>query len=111
MLPVPPLDGGRVTAAVSPWIWIPGLLAVVAWAVLGYLADGKINPILILLLLMAWPRVMGVLRSRNRNHPYYRIGWKAQWAMGAAYAILSVSLAVMWLLTQVEALRRGGMFG
>ena len=29
MLPVPPLDGGRVTAAISPWIWAPGLLALV----------------------------------------------------------------------------------
>jgi Zn-dependent protease len=112
MLPVPPLDGGRVTAAVSPWIWIPGLLAVAAWVVFGFTQTGQINPIFILLLLMAWPRVLGILRTRNRNNPYYQIGWKAKWTMGAAYLLLTVSLVVLFFLAQVEAhVRFGGMFG
>ena len=25
LLPVPPLDGGRVAAAISPWVWVLGL--------------------------------------------------------------------------------------
>ncbi|MEO6435187.1 MAG: hypothetical protein ABIP55_05440, partial [Tepidisphaeraceae bacterium] len=104
-------DGGRVTAAVSPWIWLPGLLAIVGWVIFGYMQTGRVNPIMLLLLLMAWPRVIGILRSRNRNNPYYQIGWKAKWTMGAAYVVLSVSLAVLFVLAQVEAVSRfGGIF-
>ena len=108
MLPVPPLDGGRITAAVSPWIWIPGLLYVVWWVFSDYSERGFINPILLLLLLMAWPRVLGVFRAQNRNQPYYRIGAKAQWGMGIAYALLAVALHFMFTIAEAEALRFGG---
>jgi Zn-dependent protease len=107
MLPVPPLDGGRVTAAVSPWVWIPGLLVVVAWVVRDFLT-GRFNPILILLLLMAWPRVYKVLTTRHSIEPYYQIGWRAKWAMGVAYVVLGVTLVVMFALCQFEAMRRFG---
>src|SRR3984957_7986920 len=30
LLPIPPLDGGRVTAAISPWLWMLGLVGLVA---------------------------------------------------------------------------------
>src|SRR6185369_10020007 len=51
MLPVPPLDGGRVTAAVSPWIWITGLLAVVAIGIGDYYRHGQIDYMMVLILL------------------------------------------------------------
>lgn len=108
MIPVPPLDGGRVTAAVSPWVWIPGLLYVVWWVVSDYWEVGYINPILVLLLLMAWPRVVGILKARNRKTPYYQIGWKAQWAMGASYVLLAATLQVMYLMAGGEAVARFG---
>ena len=108
MIPVPPLDGGRVTAAVSPWVWIPGLLYVVWWVVTDYRESGTINPILVLLLVMAWPRVVGILKAQNRKAPYYQIGWKAQWAMGAAYIVLAATLQVMYLMAGGEALARFG---
>src|SRR6185295_360085 len=44
MLPVPPLDGGRITAAVTPWIWLPGLLGAVALGARDFL-HGHFNPI------------------------------------------------------------------
>lgn len=97
MLPVPPLDGGRVTAAVSPWIWIPGLL-VAAYL----LIFDSFNPILILLLVMAWPRVRRTLIERAHHSPYYDIGLPAKIAMGVAYVLLGGFLAVMWYLPAIR---------
>ena len=110
MLPVPPLDGGRITAAVSPFIWIPGLLLAAALIAFDYFVLGQFNPILILLLIMAWPRIKRVLIDRQHNSPYYRIGWKAMWAMGIAYVLLGGFLAVMWFLPVIETIvgRRAG---
>lgn len=108
MLPVPPLDGGRVTAAVSPWIWMPGLLGVVAWVVYRYFFEGSFEFIFILLLLMAWPRVLGILKARTRNNPYYRIGAKAQWTMGACYLLLAATLQIMHTVASVEGIARFG---
>jgi Zn-dependent protease len=113
MLPVPPLDGGRVTAAVSPWVWIIGLILVVLYMAYEWLR-GQFNFILILLLFMAWPRVQRVLTSRDaRRTPYYDIGLPAKWAMGMAYVGLSGLLAVMYFLCQWESIHRfgGGWFG
>jgi Zn-dependent protease len=108
MLPVPPLDGGRVTAAVSPWVWIIGLALVVCYMAVDWLS-GHFNFILILLLFMAWPRVQRVLTSRDaRRTPYYDIGRPAKWMMGIAYIALSTLLAVMFFLCQTEAGRRFG---
>jgi Zn-dependent protease len=113
MLPVPPLDGGRVTAAVSPWVWITGLLGVFAWMASDFFTKGMINPILILLLLMAWPRVLGVLGGAHRREPYYQIGRGAKWAMGVAYVVLGVTLYVMFELCKFESQRHfgSGWFG
>ena len=106
MLPVPPLDGGRVTAAVSPWVWITGLLGVFAWMGSDFFRHGMINPILILLLLMAWPRVMMVLAGgAHRREPYFQIGRRAKWSMGVAYVTLGVLLYVMYELCKLEANR------
>jgi Zn-dependent protease len=107
LLPVPPLDGGRVTAAVSPWLWMPGILAVAASVVYGFIV-GETNFILILLLLMAWPRVKATLLGHQHRGPYYQIGIKAKWAMGAAYVVLGLMLVLMFMLCRYEALRTLG---
>ena len=114
MLPVPPLDGGRVTAAVSPWVWIIGLILVVLYMGLGWFSTGRPSFILVLLLIMAWPRVKRVLTSREqRRTPYYDIGRSAKVLMGVSYVVLSGLLMVMFVLCQWEAARRfgGGWFG
>ena len=102
MLPVPPLDGGRVTAAVSPWIWMPGLAAVLAWMAYDYFTTGRVSFILLLLLLFAWPRIRSILSAHVRGGPYYNIGKPAQWGMGAAYILLGGILAVMFFLSRAK---------
>jgi Zn-dependent protease len=109
MLPFPPLDGGRVAAAVSPWFWMPGLLALLGWIGRDYARYGQVNPVLILMLLMGAPRVYAVLKDRNhRRGDYYRIGRPASAAMGAAYVILTVTLALLFYACELECRRRFG---
>ena len=105
MLPVPPLDGGRVTAAVSPWIWMPGLLGVVAWIAYDFFVNNHFNFIFILLLIMAWPRIKMTVLGGGQRGPYYQIGGAAKWTMGAAYALLLITLATMWFVCKIETLR------
>jgi Zn-dependent protease len=107
MLPVPPLDGGRITAAVSPWIWLPGLLATAAFTVWGIL-HGSTNFILILLLIYAWPRVKHVLANRGRMGAYYQISRRASVGMGAAYLALGLFLLAMFVLSLIKTQRFGG---
>jgi len=59
MIPVPPLDGGRICAAVSPWFWIIGLLLLGASVVYFH----SINSIIIVALVLYWafPRIKQTL--------------------------------------------------
>ena len=93
LLPVPPLDGGRITAAVSPWIWLLGLVLI---GVMTYLGVGFSLFILGLLMFYALPRIWQTLRT-GRNSPYYNISRTASWTMGTLYVGLALFLGFMFL--------------
>jgi Zn-dependent protease len=59
MIPVPPLDGGRICAAVSPWFWIIGLLLLGVSVVYFHSVSSII--IVILVLYWAFPRIKQTL--------------------------------------------------
>ncbi len=88
MLPLPPLDGGRITAAISPWIWLIGLVLLV----LEIIATRFQSFLPVLILFVALPRVMSTLRGRDRYLPYYRISRRASWLIATAYIGLTVVL-------------------
>jgi len=96
LLPVPPLDGGRVTAAVSPWIWILGL-AGLAWLFFADLQAGHFNWILILVLFYAFPRIKATLKGRERFSPYYQITKAASWSIAIVYLALGAGLIYLYL--------------
>ncbi len=98
LVPVPPLDGGRITAAVSPWIWIPGVLALIGYAV-ALFRQGHFPIILGLILLMAFSRLRSTFSRGFRNDPYYRITRRATWMIGTLYVLLAVLLAYMFKIT------------
>jgi Zn-dependent protease len=58
LTPVMPLDGGWITGAVSPYLWLIGICG------LGYsmFAYGFINPLLLLIMLLSLPRLIHGLR-------------------------------------------------
>jgi Zn-dependent protease len=109
LLPVPPLDGGRITAAVSPWIWMPGLLGLVWMIIYQWQVTGRPSVLLLLLLFLAWPRVLQTLRGRRRGEasPYYDIGRRAQWTMAVYYVGLGMALMVLFYVARVGLIAMG----
>jgi Zn-dependent protease len=90
LLPVLPLDGGRAMAALSPWIWLVGLVGLVA------LAFFFPNPILFLVLVFggmeSWRRWK--LRNTPEGRAYHAIPARTRALVAATYLGLAALLAV-----------------
>jgi Zn-dependent protease len=96
MIPCPPLDGGRVAAAISPWLWVPGVaLFVAAIFRLGGQRDWITWLLAFWILQSALPRVRQALLGGARAGPYYRIGLGARVAVIVSYVLLTGLLLVM----------------
>ncbi|MCK4412673.1 MAG: site-2 protease family protein [Candidatus Eisenbacteria sp.] len=93
LLPVNPLDGGRITAAISRWMWLIGL----AIGVPVFLATR--SPILLIVLILG---VVSLL-SRSKEPPgYFAITPGQRSRVAVAYFALAALLAVGASLTHVE---------
>ncbi len=98
LLPVPPLDGGRVTAAVSPWIWMLGLVGLALLFIWDW-QHGHTSYILLLVLIYAFPRIKATLQGRERFSEYYNITRLASWSIGTVYVLLGVILIILFMQT------------
>ena len=97
LLPVPPLDGGRITAAISPWLWIPGLIGLGALMLRDIRHDSYGVMILLLILFYGFPRIRATLAGRMRHAPYYKISAASSWSIGILYLALAGGLSfLMW---------------
>lgn len=92
LIPISPLDGGRITAVLSPRLWLlgaPVLMAVFWW---------NPSPILILVAIMAAPQVMKAWKFKA-NDPihgdYYQASAETRLTYATAYIGLIVFLSVM----------------
>ena len=82
LIPLPPLDGGRMTAVISRKFWLlgaPVLIGVFLW---------RPSPLLILVALLAAPHLIASLKGQAE--PYYR----APLAKRAEYALLYLGLVI-----------------
>ena len=90
LLPVVPLDGGRIVAALHPVLWLAGFLALLG---LVFLSP---NPILIIILIFSGMELWG--RWRTRNHPelqeYYRVTPRQRAIVAALYFGLAILLVL-----------------
>ncbi len=92
LLPVVPLDGGRAMAAMTPWMWLAGLAALVALDVVAP------NPILLLITIVAVYEIYR--RWKQQRSPsaaqasYYRVSARNRLRVGAVYVGLIVALAL-----------------
>lgn len=90
MLPILPLDGGRIAHAVSPWITLAGLAG--GW---GMALSGMIgNPLFYLILLSGTFETGGRATGwrTKREETYHRLGMNKQVLLVAAYAALAGAL-------------------
>jgi Zn-dependent protease len=97
LIPVSPLDGGRVAAAIHPAIWFLGVLALVGLVIV------RPNPILILILIVAasevWHRWQ--LRKLPQLQTYYRVTPQRRLTMGLLYFGLAAALVLGMHATHV----------
>ena len=101
LLPVPPLDGGRITAAVNPKVWMLGIAGLIGLAAQAWVSGNQwMFSMLLLVLLFAYPRVRFTLSRRKNDDPYYAISRRASWTIGLLYVALGVLLIAMWQLTK-----------
>lgn len=92
LIPLSPLDGGRVTAALSPRIWLLGVPILIGMFIY------RPSPLLILIGLMAAPQVMKALSfdaSSPENAAYYTISNETRLGYAVSYLFLAGFLAVM----------------
>lgn len=92
LIPLSPLDGGRVTAVLSPRIWLVGapvLVAVFLW---------RPSPLLVFLAVLAAPQLAKAWKydaKAPENQVYYGVSAETRLTYAMAYIGLVVFLAVM----------------
>ncbi|OYV00016.1 MAG: site-2 protease family protein [Burkholderiales bacterium PBB5] len=92
LIPLSPLDGGRITAVLSPRIWLLGapMLAALFW--------WNPNPMLLIIGLLAAPQLWKAIKYRSDSaeaQTYYAVSAAKRWEYGLIYLALAGFLAVM----------------
>lgn len=90
LLPLSPLDGGRIVSVISPRLWllgVPLLMGLFFW---------RPSPMLIMIAILAAPQVMSALKGQYHNHPvYYRTDSRTRINYGLQYLALAGFLSLM----------------
>jgi len=91
LIPVSPFDGGRITAVISPRLWLLGaplLVALFFW---------RPSPLLILMAVLAWPRLVEAWRGIRTPEAaqYYEVDIETRTSYGLLYLGLAAFLAIM----------------
>ena len=92
LIPLSPFDGGRITAVLSPRIWLVGVPVLVA------LFFWRPSPILILVAVLAFPNVIRAFKydpALPENQAYYGTTLESKLTYTCAYLGLVCVLAIM----------------
>ncbi len=92
LIPLPPLDGGRITAVLSPRIWLLGI------PVIGLMLWYRFTPILVVIAILALPYVVAALRHNPQSEQakaYYAVSARTRWEYGFYYVVLIAFLGMM----------------
>lgn len=92
LIPLSPFDGGRITAVLSPRIWLLGVPVLVA------LFFWRPSPMLILMALLAAPQLLKAVRYKpdsEEARTYYAVSAATRFEYGFYYLALAGFLAVM----------------
>jgi Zn-dependent protease len=97
LIPISPLDGGRVVAAISPKLWVLGFIGILV------LFFHSFNPILLFILLPAGRNVYNLWKRKDEERKeYYEVEGKAKVQISLLYFGLLAFLAIAMALTHVK---------
>jgi len=92
LIPLSPFDGGRITAVLSPRVWLLGVPVLVA------LFFWRPSPMLILMSVLAAPQLLKAIRYKSDSEEaqtYYAVSAATRFEYGFYYLALAGFLAVM----------------
>ncbi len=91
LIPLSPFDGGRITAAISPKLWLLGVPILIG--VFLY----RPSPLLFLMAILAAPNVMKAFRgpASDEERAYYIVSEETRFTYAATYLGLAIFLALM----------------
>jgi Zn-dependent protease len=90
LIPIAPLDGGRITAIISPKVWLAGV------PLLAALFFYRPSPMLILIGILAWPQLkLAISGDPNRPPAYYDVAPDTRINYAVMYLGLAAFLAIM----------------
>jgi Zn-dependent protease len=90
LIPISPMDGGRITAIVSPKLWLVGV------PLLAGLFFYHPSPMLILVGIMAWPQLVAAFKGQHDvPDGYYEVSPEARINYGVLYLTLVLFLAAI----------------
>jgi Zn-dependent protease len=109
LIPLSPFDGGRITAIISPRMWLVGV------PILAAMFFYRPSPMLILIAVLAAPQVMKALKydaAAPENIAYYGVKLETKVTYAALYIGLAAFLAIMAhdvheMLSRLQAMNRG----
>lgn len=90
LIPVSPLDGGRITSVISPRVWLFGAPILVGLFIL------HPSPMFLLIAILAWPQLRMAWRGvAPQNAAYYQVPLQTRVAYGVFYLGLVAFLGAM----------------
>jgi Zn-dependent protease len=92
------LDGGRIVTALSPWLWLVGMVVV------GLMLFLHFNLLLVLILIMSLPRLFSLFRKKTEAEArYFEVTPDQRWIIGGLYFGL-IAFLLLAMMTAEEHL-------
>ena len=92
LIPLSPLDGGRITAIISPKVWWLGIPILIGLFIMNH------SPMLLLIAVLAAPQLWSTLRNNDHDPAYaryYDTPLSTRYSYAAYYLGLAIFLSIM----------------
>jgi Zn-dependent protease len=100
LIPVSPLDGGRIVGAISPKVWYVGLPLLIGFFLFELVGQGYFNVLLLLILIFAATSVYQRSRQASLMKSYFQVPLTTKMYIALAYFGLAAFLVVMMIYAQ-----------
>lgn len=94
LIPATPLDGGRVTAAISKWANLVGLGILVLYAVWAFTSGTAVSPVIAIIVLFAVFGTISRFRQAKRMPEYLAVPLRERWLFLGAYLLIVLIAAL-----------------